>query len=136
MYSDKVIEHFMSPHNAFYMPDADGVGTIGEPGCGDNCMIFIKVQNGFIHDISFLVFGCGPAIASGSMTTLLAKGKSIEVAMRITEQHVIDALGGLPEQKQHCSNLGVVALQAAIADFQKKRAGRNEICQEETEPDH
>ncbi|MDF2569049.1 MAG: nitrogen-fixing NifU domain protein [Sporomusa sp.] len=117
MYSDKVIEHFMSPQNAYYMPEADGVGTIGDPGCGDNCMIFIKVQDEIIHDISFLIFGCGAAVASGSMTTTLAKGKSIKTALEITEQEVIDALEGLPEVKQHCSNLGVAALQAAIKDY-------------------
>lgn len=121
MYSDKVIEHFMSPHNAWYMPGADGVGTTGEPGCGDNCMIFIKVQNEIIHDISFLIFGCGAAIASGSITTVLAKGKSIKTALQITEQNVIDELDGLPEAKQHCSNLGVAALQAAIKDYLVKQ---------------
>ena len=121
MYSDKVIEHFLTPHNAWYMPNADGVGTIGEPGCGDNCMIFIKVRDEIIHDISFLIFGCGAAVASGSMTTELAKGQSIAAALQITEQHVLDALGGLPEVKQHCSNLGVAALQAAIKDYLVKQ---------------
>ncbi|HML34911.1 iron-sulfur cluster assembly scaffold protein [Sporomusa sphaeroides] len=117
MYSEKVIEHFLAPQNAWYMPDADGVGRIGEPGCGDNCMIFIKVREGIIHDISFLIFGCGAAIASGSMTTVLAKGKTIQAALKITEQDIIDALDGLPEAKQHCSNLGAAALQAAIQDY-------------------
>jgi nitrogen fixation NifU-like protein len=122
MYSDKVIEHFMSPRNAWYMPDADGVGTIGEPGCGDNCVIYIKVREGMIYDISFLIFGCGAAIASGSMTTVLAKGKTIKDALRITEQDIIDALDGLPDAKQHCSNLGVAALQAAIKDYLVKQS--------------
>lgn len=117
MYSEKVIEHFMSPQNAWYMPDADGVGKIGEPGCGDNCMIFIKVRDGIIQDISFLIFGCGAAIASGSMTTVLAKGKTLQAALKITEQDIIDALDGLPEMKQHCSNLGAAALHAAIQDY-------------------
>lgn len=117
MYSEKVIEHFMSPQNAWYMPDADGVGKIGEPGCGDNCMIFIKVRDGIIQDISFLIFGCGAAIASGSMTTVLAKGKTLQAALKITEQDIIDALDGLPETKQHCSNLGAAALHAAIQDY-------------------
>lgn len=117
MYSEKVIEHFMSPQNAWYMPDADGVGKIGEPGCGDNCMIFIKVRDGIIQDISFLIFGCGAAIASGSITTVLAKGKTLQAALKITEQDIIDALDGLPEMKQHCSNLGAAALHAAIQDY-------------------
>lgn len=121
MYSEKVIEHFMSPQNAWYMPDADGVGRTGEPGCGDNCMIFIKVREGIIHDISFLIFGCGAAIASGSMTTVLAKGKTIQAALKITEQDIIDALDSLPEAKQHCSNLGVAALRAAIRDYLSKQ---------------
>lgn len=120
MYSEKVIDHFMSPQNAGYMPDADGVGSIGDPGCGDNCKIFIKVRQNIIADISFLVFGCGPAIASGSMTTALAKGKSIPEALKITDQDIVDALDGLPEAKQHCSNLGVSALRAAIKDYQLK----------------
>lgn len=117
MYSEKVIEHFLSPQNAWFMPNADGIGAIGEPGCGDNCTIFIKVQEGVIHDISFLIFGCGAAIASGSMTTVLAKGKTIPAALKITEQDIIDALDGLPETKQHCSNLGAAALHAAIQDY-------------------
>jgi nitrogen fixation NifU-like protein len=117
MYSEKVIEHFLSPQNAWYMPNADGVGRIGEPGCGDNCMIFIKVREGIIHDISFLIFGCGAAIASGSMTTVLAKGKTLQAALKITDQDIIDALDGLPEVKQHCSNLGTAALHAAIQDY-------------------
>ena len=117
MYSEKVIEPFMSPQNAWHMPDEDGVGKIGEPGCGDNCMIFIKVRDGIIQDISFLIFGCGAAIASGSMTTVLAKGKTLQVALKITEQDIIDALDSLPETKQHCSNLGAAALHAAIQDY-------------------
>ncbi|CUH95345.1 hypothetical protein P22_1415 [Propionispora sp. 2/2-37] len=126
MYSEKVIEHFLSPQNAWYMPDADGVGRIGEPGCGDNCMIFIKVREGIIHDISFLIFGCGAAIASGSMTTVLAKGKTLQAALEITEQDIIDALDGLPEAKQHCSNLGTAALRAAIQDYLIKQGQTSE----------
>lgn len=126
MYSDKVIEHFMAPHNAWYMPNADGVGEIGEPGCGDNCMIFIKVRKEVIYDISFLIFGCGAAVASGSMTTVLAKEKTIKDALKITEQDVIDGLEGLPEVKQHCSNLGVAALRAAIRNYLVKQGKRLE----------
>ncbi|MEN6565932.1 MAG: iron-sulfur cluster assembly scaffold protein [Veillonellales bacterium] len=121
MYSEKVFEHFMSPQNTGYMTDADGIGRIGEPGCGDNCMIFIKVREEIIYDISFLIFGCGAAVASGSMTTVLAKGKTLQAALKITEQNIIDALDGLPEAKQHCSNLGVAALRAAIQNYLSKQ---------------
>lgn len=117
MYSETVMEHFTSPRNAGRIPDANGIGTIGEPGCGDTCMIFINVKDNVIKDISFLIFGCGAAIACGSMTTVLAKGKSIKSALRITGQDIVDALDGLPEQKQHCSNLGVAALRSAIQDY-------------------
>lgn len=121
MYSEKVLEHFMSPRNAWLMPGADGIGTAGDPGCSDHCMVFIKVREGIIYDISFLMCGCGAAIASGSMTTVLAKGKHIKGALQITEQDVIEALDGLPEAKQHCSNLGVAALQSAIKDYLGKQ---------------
>lgn len=121
MYSNKVIAHFMTPHNAWYMPDADGVGKIGEPNCGDTCLMFIKVREEIIDDISFLIFGCGAAVASGSMTTLLAEGKTIKDALKITAQDVTDALDGLPEAKQHCSNLGVAALRAAIQNYLVKQ---------------
>ncbi|MDR3565920.1 MAG: iron-sulfur cluster assembly scaffold protein [Negativicutes bacterium] len=117
MYSEKVMEHFMKPRNVWYMPNHDGMGAIGDPGCGDNFKMFIQVRNDIIAKISFLVFGCGAAIACGSMTTVLAQGKKISDALKITEQDVIVALDGLPEAKQHCSNLGVVALQAAIQDY-------------------
>lgn len=121
MYSEKVMEHFMMPRNACLMSNPDGVGTAGDPGCGDNFKLFIQVQNNIISNISFLVFGCGAAIACGSMTTVLAKGKSISDALKITEQDVVDALDGLPEVKQHCSNLGVTALRAAIRDYLAKQ---------------
>lgn len=120
MYSEKVIEHFMSPSNAGSMPDADGVGTVGDAKCGDTLTIYIKVDNGVIKDISFLVFGCTASIATSSMTTVLAKGKTLEEAMGISEQDVIDALDGLPEEKKHCSNLGVSALKNAIQDYHHK----------------
>lgn len=121
MYSEKVMEHFMKPRNVWNMPNPDGVGTVGDPGCGDNFKMFIQVRNDIISNISFLVFGCGAAIACGSMTTVLAKEKSIIDALKITEQDVIDALDGLSEAKQHCSNLGVAALQAAIQDYLAKQ---------------
>lgn len=120
MYSEMVMQHFTSPQNVGSIPDADGVGSIGEPGCGDNCVIFIKVTENVISDVRFLIFGCGAAIACGSMTTVLSKGKTIQEALKITEQDIIAALDGLPEKKQHCSNLGVAALQSAIHDYLAK----------------
>lgn len=120
MYSDTVMEHFTAPRNIFIMSDPDGVGTAGEPNCGDTFKMFIQVQGDRIANISFLVFGCCAAIACGSMTTVLAKGKTIEEALKITEQDVIDALDGLPEVKQHCSNLGVSALKAAIENYRAR----------------
>ena len=121
LYTEKVLEHFMSPRNSGSMPDADGEGTMGDPKCGDTLNIYIKVNNDVIEDISFLAFGCAASIATSSMTTVLAKGKTLDKAMEITEQDVIDALDGLPEEKQHCSNLGVSALKIAIQNYKQKQ---------------
>ena len=104
MYSDKVIEHFMCPQNAYSMPDADAEGSFGDPTCGDYLTIYIKVKDNRISEISFLVFGCTAAIATSSMTTVLAKGKALDEALEISEEDVIHALDGLPENKVHCSN--------------------------------
>lgn len=120
MYSDTVMEHFTSPRNIFIMSDPDGVGTAGEPGCGDTFKMFIQVQGERITNISYLVFGCCAAIACGSMTTVLAKDKTIDEALKITEEDIVVALDGLPESKQHCSNLGVSALKAAIKDYRER----------------
>lgn len=121
MYSEKVMEHFKCPQNVGSMPDADGEGTVGDPNCGDCLTIYVKVQDDIIIDISFLVFGCTASIATSSMTTVLAKGKSLGVALEITEQDIIDSLGGLPKEKQHCSNLGVGALRKAIYNYREKQ---------------
>ena len=120
MYTDTLIEHFMCPRNVGSMNDADGEGNCGDPGCGDFLTIYIKVKDGIIDDVSFLVFGCAAAIATSSMTTELAKGRSIEEAMKITEDDIVEALGGIPENKKHCSNLGVKALRNAICNYSKK----------------
>ncbi|WP_077369391.1 iron-sulfur cluster assembly scaffold protein [Anaerosalibacter sp. Marseille-P3206] len=117
MYSDKVIEHFMSPRNVGSMVDADGVGKFGDPNCGDSLTIYIKVKDDVIEDISFLVFGCTASVATSSMTTVLAKDKTIEEALKIKEEDIVEALDGLPEAKLHCSNLGVQALRNAIKDY-------------------
>lgn len=121
-FSDKVIEHFMCPRNAGSIPDADGIGSCGDPGCGDSLTIYIKVEDNVITDISFLVFGCVAAIASSSMTTELAKGKTLEEALRITDNDIADALDGLPENKMHCSVLGAAALKNAIEDYSGRTA--------------
>lgn len=120
LYTDNVIEHFMCPRNVGSMENADGEGTCGDPKCGDFLTIFIKVNNNIIEDIRFLVFGCAGAIATSSMTTVLAKGKTLEEAQKMTEEDIIVALGGLPENKQHCSNLGIKALKSAIQDYFNK----------------
>jgi len=121
LYSEKVLEHFVSPQNVGSMLEADGEGTVGDPNCGDTLTLYVKVQDDIIIDISFLVFGCTASIATSSMTTVLAKGRSLGAALEITEQDIIDALGGLPKEKQHCSNLGVGALRKAIDNYREKQ---------------
>ena len=121
MYSKKVMEHFLNPRNMGVIEDADGVGTAGNPVCGDTMTIYIKVKNGRIVDIKFQTFGCAAAIATSSMITELAKGKTLEEAEKITRDDVADALEGLPPIKMHCSNLAADALRAAIEDYRKKR---------------
>ena len=116
-FSDKTIEHFMQPQNVGDMPDADAVGSSGEPGCGDFLAIFIKVTDNRITDISFLVDGCVAAVASSSMATELAKGKTLEEAAMITDREIVEALDGLPEHKLHCSVLGATALKNAIEHY-------------------
>lgn len=121
-YSMKVIEHFMTPRNVGSMKDADGVGTYGDLKCGDSLTIYIKVEDNVITDISFLVFGCTASIATSSMITEMAKGKTIEEAEAITEKQLIDALGGLPQSKIHCSVLGVKGLRAAIENYKERKS--------------
>ena len=120
-YSMKVIEHFMSPQNVGTMVDYSGKGIYGDPGCGDSLTIYIKVKDNIIEDISFLVFGCTASVATSSMTTVIAKGKTIEEALEIKEEDIVEALEGLPDHKLHCSNLGVQALRNAIDDYLGKK---------------
>ena len=119
MYSEKVMEHFANPRNVGEIPDADGVGEVGNPDCGDIMKIYIKVKDNIIEDIKFKTFGCGAAIATSSMVTEMAKGKSLEEALKLSNKQVAEALGGLPPIKMHCSNLAADALQAAVNDFRK-----------------
>jgi nitrogen fixation NifU-like protein len=121
MYSEKVMEHFKNPHNMGEIADADGVGTVGNPVCGDLMTIYIKVKDDRLEDIKFKTFGCGSAIATSSMITDLAKGKTLDEALKITRANVADSLGGLPPVKMHCSNLAADALHAAIEDYRKRK---------------
>lgn len=122
MYTPKVMQHFSNPQNVGEIPDADGVGTVGNPVCGDLMTIYIKVKDERIEDVKFKTFGCGAAIATSSMVTLMAKGKTIDEALKITRDDVAKELDGLPPQKMHCSNLAAEALEAAIQDYRKKQA--------------
>ncbi len=119
-YTEKVMDHFLNPRNIGEIPDADGVGMIGNQVCGDMTNIYIKVKDGRISDIKFKTFGCGAAIATASMTTELALGKALQEALAITRDAVADALDGLPESKLHCSNLAADALHAAIKEYMAK----------------
>ncbi len=120
MYSPKVMDHFRNPRNVGVIEDADGIGEVGNPVCGDMMTFYIKVKDNIIEDIKFQTFGCGAAIAVSSMVSELAKGKTLEEASQITNKMVAEALEGLPKQKLHCSNLGADALQKAIQDYLQK----------------
>lgn len=122
MYSEKVMEHFANPHNVGEIPDADGIGKVGNPQCGDVMWLYIKVKDNIITDIKFKTFGCGAAIATSSMITELARGKTLEEAKKISRQDVADSLDGLPPMKMHCSNLASDALRVAIKDYEAKQA--------------
>lgn len=122
-YSEIVLDHFNSPRNAHVIQSPDAEGHNGDPSCGDYLVMFIKVDRDIIYDISYVVFGCPAAIATASMTSELARDRSLDEAMSITEQDVVDALGGLPEYKQHCSNLAVGALRNAINEYIIKSRG-------------
>jgi len=124
MYSDKVMDHFMNPRNVGEMKDADGVGEVGNPTCGDLMKIYIKVKGNVITDIKFQTFGCGAAIATSSMVTEMAMGKTLDEALKLTRNDVAESLDGLPPIKMHCSNLAADALKAAIEDYKKKNPGK------------
>jgi nitrogen fixation protein NifU and related proteins len=125
MYSEKVMDHFSNPRNVGEIPDASGVGIEGNPVCGDLMTIYIKVENDVITDIKFKTFGCGAAIATSSMITEMAIGKTLDEALKITRDDVAEELEGLPPVKMHCSNLAADALRAAIEDYKKKQAGES-----------
>ena len=122
MYTEKVMEHFRDPRNVGEIPDADGVGEVGNPTCGDMMTIYIKIGPGeVIEDIKFQTLGCGAAIATSSILTEMVKGKPIEEALRITKDDIAGELGGLPPQKMHCSLLAADGLRAAVADYRKRK---------------
>ena len=121
LYSEKVLDHFTNPRNVGEMPDADGIGEVGNAKCGDIMKMYIKVDNGIITDVSFKTFGCGAAVATSSMATELIKGKSIDEALTLTNKAVVEALDGLPAVKLHCSVLAEQAIKAALSDYYKRQ---------------
>jgi len=120
-YSEKVMDHFTNPRNVGEIADASGIGTVGNPICGDVMKMFLKIENGIIVDAKFKTFGCGAAVATSSMVTEMVKGKTIEEALRISNKAVAEALGGLPPIKMHCSVLAEEALRSALADYYRKQ---------------
>lgn len=120
LYSEKVMDHFRNPRNVGEIPDADGIGEVGNARCGDIMKIYIKVKDGIITDVKFNTFGCGSAIASSSMATEMIKGKPITEALKLTNKAVAEALDGLPAHKLHCSVLAEEAIRAAIKDYYDK----------------
>lgn len=116
-YSEKVMDHFANPRNVGEIPDADGVGEVGNPTCGDIMKMYLKIKDGVITDVKFKTFGCGAAIATSSMATEMVKGKTIEEALKLTNKAVMEALDGLPPVKVHCSVLAEQAIKAALSDY-------------------
>jgi nitrogen fixation NifU-like protein len=124
LYNDTVMDHFLNPRNMGDVQEADGVGEVGAAACGDIMKISLKIRDGKIEDARFKTFGCGSAIASSSMATELIKGRTLEEAKNFSNQEVVDALGGLPPVKIHCSVLAEEALKAAIEDYEAKQQGK------------
>ena len=120
-YSEKVMDHFKNPRNVGEIPDADGIGNVGNPICGDIMRLYIKVEKDRIIDAKFKTFGCGAALSTSSMVTELVKGKTVDEALKVSNRAVAEALGGLPPIKMHCSVLAEQALKSAIDDYLKKK---------------
>lgn len=135
-YSEKVMDHFMHPRNVGELPDANGVGTIGNPICGDVMRLYVKIEADKIADVKFKTFGCGAAIATSSMVTEMVKGKSILEALEISNRAVAEALGGLPPVKMHCSVLAEDALRAAIKDYLVKSGREKEFPEIKLKGEH
>ncbi len=123
MYNEKVMEHFINPRNVGEIENADGIGEVGSPQCGDIMKIFLRVEDNIITDIKFKTFGCASAIASSSIMTEMVKGKTIEEALKLTNKDVVDELGGLPAPKIHCSVLAEDAIRKAIEDYRERKLG-------------
>lgn len=121
LYSEKVMDHFSNPRNVGELPDADGVGEVGNAKCGDIMKMYIKVENETITDVRFKTFGCGAAVATSSIATELIKGKPISEALKLTNKAVVEALDGLPAVKLHCSVLAEQAIKSALADYYRKQ---------------
>ncbi len=130
IYSDKVMDHFQNPRNVGVIKNADGVGKVGNPVCGDVMAFYIKVKDNRLVDIKFQTFGCGAAIAVSSMVSEMAMGKTIEEALQITNKSVAKELGGLPKNKLHCSNLGADALHEAIKNYKEKQKTPEKVTPE------
>ncbi len=122
LYSDKVFDHFRNPRNVGVIEDANGIGEVGNAVCGDIMKIYLKIEDEIIKDVKFETFGCGSAIASSSMATELIKGKPVSEAMELTNKAVAEALDGLPAHKMHCSVLAEEAIQAALKDYEERKA--------------
>ena len=120
VYSEKVMDHFTNPRNVGEIPDADGVGEVGNAKCGDIMKMYFKIDDGIITDVKFKTFGCGAAVATSSIATEMIKGKSVEDVLKITNKAVVEALDGLPAVKLHCSVLAEQAIKAALSDYYKK----------------
>ena len=121
MYSEKVLDHFSNPRNVGEITDADGIGEVGNPKCGDIMKMYIKVDGGVISDVKFKTFGCGAAIATSSIATEMIKGRTIDEALTLTNRAVMDALDGLPPAKVHCSVLAEQAIKSAVSDYYRKQ---------------
>ena len=117
LYSEKVMDHFTNPRNVGELPDANGVGEVGNAKCGDIMKMYLKIENGVIEDVKFKTFGCGAAIATSSMATEMIKGKTVDDALKLTNSAVVEALEGLPPVKIHCSVLAEPAIKSALADY-------------------
>lgn len=127
IYSETVMDHFRNPRNVGSIKDADGKGEVGNPVCGDVMTFYIKVKDNRIQDVKFQTFGCGAAIAVSSMVSEIAKGQTLQEAMKITNKRIAQELGGLPKNKFHCSNLGAEALHKAILDYREKSSEKKRI---------
>ena len=127
LYSEKVFDHFSNPRNVGEIEDANGVGEVGNARCGDIMKMYLKIEDGIIKDVKFKTFGCGAAIATSSMATEMIKGKPLDEALKLTNKAVVEALGGLPPAKIHCSVLAEEAVKAAIADYYKRQGIDKEV---------